>query len=92
MPTNKSFSSGTHFNLILNHGQTIDSRTLIVEAEGIRALENVETLKLQKPIPNTRAASELGRQLPDVEAPALKPARGSKRSLVDQLLRPRARV
>ena len=62
---------------------------LILEAQGTFAFEILENLEFQSSIPYTLAASELGRQLPDIEAPALIPARGSKRSLVDQLLRSR---
>ena len=63
--------------------------TLILEAQGFFAFEVLENLEFQSSISYTPAASELGRQLPDIEAPALIPARGSKRSLVDQLLRSR---
>ena len=64
-------------------------KMLILEAQGTFAFEILENLELQSSIPYTLAASELGRQLADIEAPALIPARGSKRSLVDQLLRSR---
>ena len=64
-------------------------KMLILEAQGSFAFEILENLEFQSSISYTPAASELGRQLPDIEAPALIPARGSKRSLVDQLLRSR---